>query len=241
MWDGAKITNNKRTASGDENGTVDILLGQFTMHGGEISNNEHRGVSVGSGGSDTTTIFTMKGGVIKNNSKTISQSGGGVYVAYETTFNMEGGEISNNGTADMPGSGIFTNTEIATGDWFVLNGPVTISNNTVAFLAWDGEVVGVKIGSNFSSNNTIATDLIGWDDNTATAFAGVWNGNQVIYGLQENGELVTIDEKVTTKFTPINCCIPNDLDVLEPEQYYYHPEFNYGINNSGVVVNNAGD
>ncbi|MCL2804901.1 MAG: hypothetical protein FWD26_03070 [Treponema sp.] len=119
---GAVIRGNKGT------GIVN-LLGDLTLAGGDIRDNENRGVN-------NSGTFVMQSGTIRNNKST--ESGGGVmnFMLSNCSFTMSGGTISNN-TAAKDGGGVFTRNN------FTMSGG-TISNNTATE---DGG--GVSFGNNF--------------------------------------------------------------------------------------------
>ena len=114
MNDNSTISGN--TATGDGGGVYVASNGEFTMSGGEISNNDARGnkttgidagTSGGGGvyvfrdpgaGDDAQGIFTMNGGTITNNTASVSKKGNGVFLSPDGTFRMSGGAkvVANN-------------------------------------------------------------------------------------------------------------------------------------------------
>jgi hypothetical protein len=226
MWEGAKITNNTMFYEDQETGSSTIasnVMGgsgvvdientaTFIMHGGEISHNDYRGVKVSG-----TSTFIMKGGRIINNGNSgysfngtyTYPRGGGVYGGSSAKFHMEGGEISGNGNTDTPGSGIWMSVKAATTDNFVLNGPVTIQNNTM--LLSKTVDYGVKIGSQFSATSPIEVDLgsskssLAGSTINATGFITEWPANKVLFYALDEESPITINEAVTAQFNPAKC------------------------------------
>jgi hypothetical protein len=261
MYEGAKITNNTLYVSAHENtntinnvysGSVAAVsltsLSTFTMYGGEISNTNYRGVYI-TGSTNALGTFIMKGGVIKNNgnsfitnttnNQTFYPLGGGVLKDLAGIFYMEGGEISGNGVAGMPGSGIMIfNNKSAIPEGFVLNGAVTIADNTIGLRSNSGSTTNVVaqavIGSAFSSTaSTIAVDLCANTSGTAANFDNYWKGRPLLIPLNETNPIV-IGSNLAALFTPVRCylALSNALPVS-------FSELAYGIDSSGVVVNNA--
>ncbi|GHV69797.1 hypothetical protein AGMMS49928_13900 [Spirochaetia bacterium] len=112
MNTGSKIIGNTNSAS---HGGGILVIGTFTMDGGEISGNTNSTSSDGSasrgGGVFVIGTFTMNGGEISGNinssftSSYSSQSyGGGVGVYVGGTFTMNGGEISGNTNSSFTSS-----------------------------------------------------------------------------------------------------------------------------------------
>jgi hypothetical protein len=179
------------------------------------------------------------GGVIKNNGKSFITYtttnaitfplGAGVYIPYGNgKFTMEGGEISNNGNTGAPGSGIFVDGNVDDHDILVLNGPVTISNNTIAFLSgWD-EYSAVKIGPRFSSDNNFAIDLCVMEGGATNDFITEWKDKQVIQALDNT---VTIDAVLAAKFTAIKYYFTPTV----PPSAESFPEFKGAITSDGIV------
>jgi hypothetical protein len=227
MWEGAKITNN--TVSAATGGVVYIMYNTFTMHGGEISDNDHRAVYLyevyGVSGNPSVS-FTMKGGVIKNNGpkKGAGIMGAGVSINVGAKFAMEGGEISGNGSGDLPG--VYFNG--MSDDTISLNGAVTITD-TVCI---DGYVDGstphygsLLIGKNFSSAAAIPVSLMGYFD-----FGNPWAPGAQILKAQEN---VSIDSALAAIFTPVKCYTMtyDNLGTLQ-----HNASLHYGIDSSGVLI-----
>jgi len=121
MEDGVVITDNENTSSPGGGGVR--VYGDFTMRGGEISNNTATSDSwIGGGGVfiNIGGVFEMIDGYISDN--TADNAGGGVLVGRDSMFIMRGGEISgntsneggagvlNHGTFDMYGGSIYDNT-----------------------------------------------------------------------------------------------------------------------------------
>jgi hypothetical protein len=245
MWDGA-ITQNKQFAGYDNmNDVAQQIYGgfgvlsiegtaTFTMYGGEISNNDYRGVSLGG-----TATFVMKGGRIINNGKSpypwnsqnVYPQGGGVYSLAGSNFYMEGGEISDNGDFGTPGSGIYKRSSSDTVN-FILNGPVTIKNNTIMFshtsmdIAW--------FGSKFFTNDPIYIDLVCLGMRQLfTTFEDVWDSNKLLfYALDEDNDTITIDSSLINKFSVAKCFFanPSSRDFTE------FPELSATINADSSVT-----
>ena len=137
---GAKIINNK--ALGGGGGAIISRHSTLTINDCEISGNEAR-----NGGAilfgDLEGILTMNGGIIKNNTATVS-FGGGIYVAGANMI-MTGGEISDN-YSQTYGGGIVV-APVANYDnlsTLTMNGG-TIKNNTA-----DADGGGIYILKNHS-------------------------------------------------------------------------------------------
>jgi len=97
VYDSGTFTMNGGTISGNKESGVYVLAGgTFTMNGGTISGNKENGVYILSG------TFTMRGGTISGN---ISDYGGGVYVATDSTFVKTGGIITADNRAKVGGGG----------------------------------------------------------------------------------------------------------------------------------------
>jgi hypothetical protein len=236
MWDGAKITNNNLALS--ESSTNNSPLGGstytgriaavvildssvFTMHGGEISNTNYRGVGVIGNSNPIKAKFIMKGGVIKNNANqgftynniTYYGQGGGVFLDSGTEFQMLGGEIAGNGVNTAPGSGILVNNQfVFSGDSeeyppVFLNGAVSIQGNSIAFRVTTGASSGVIIGPDFSiGDNIINVDL--WATNSSavnkTSFiTNYCTGKQVLYAADSDGDFVNFNNSnLAAQFVP---------------------------------------
>jgi hypothetical protein len=183
----------------------------------------------------------MKGGVIKNNGKSYQTNtstnaqtyplGGGVYIGDYAAFTMEGGEISNNGVANQPCSGIFIIAS-NTVDTFILNGPITIKDNAIGSRSATTFLTTlINIGSGFSSNNPIALDLCAI--NSTSTFSNFWDNHQLLNALDEGDNTISINSSHAGIFTPVNCYVtPRYPPVVRLDE-------SYGINGSGVVVNLA--
>jgi hypothetical protein len=191
----------------------------------------------------------MKGGVIKNNGKSFITNtsnnqivyplGAGVFASNQyTVFRMEGGEISDNGIADIPGSGILIVGSKNSGrDMFILNGKVTIRDNPIGFRANTSDYFFSypAIGSAFSSTTpTIAVDLYGVTNATEDNFADHWKGRQFLNALDEGDNTITIDDALAGIFTPVKCGIAPTNPVGA-----YFPNLSYKINGAGVVVDTS--
>jgi len=102
MNEGAIITECSASLSA---GGIYLRDSDFTMNGGEISDNHQATTYSGGGGGVcmTNSTFTMNDGKITNNS---SVWGGGVAVGLESTFTMNGGEISYNESTEAHGGGV---------------------------------------------------------------------------------------------------------------------------------------
>jgi hypothetical protein len=260
MWDGAKITNNNLLVSqtskssdytdvrygsiaavviGDTSTTNSSAL-QFTMHGGEISNTNYRGVAL-KGIATLQCTFTMKNGLITNNgtvalSGTTYPYGGGVFFqGGYINFYMEGGEISNNGCDGNPGSGIFTNGTTANTS-FVLNGPVVIKNNSLAFRAVETLYTGIAMGPNFSTtSDPFVIDLC----NTGTTLnrnnlISNWTGKQLLLAQNSGGQAITFDSNaLAEQFVLTNYFKAATSGTGLPEKY---SDISGSISQYGVVT-----
>jgi hypothetical protein len=247
MWDGAVITNNDLmhnyllnnsgvagwiSASVVAAVVVNDSTATFTMHGGEISYTNYRGVYIASG------TFFMKGGRIINNGKSpypyngkdFYPRGGGVYNGLTSTFHMEGGEISGNGNAGTPGSGIWSTSDGVSTDNFLLNGPVTIQNNTIMVNHNIG--YGIKIGSGFSTENVINIDLCYLGSSlTPSNYITYWPATKfLLYALNEADKTITIAD-VVGRFVPFKC-----FSVLSSTSATEYPTLSATINNDSSVT-----
>jgi hypothetical protein len=251
MWEGAVITNNSLLYYERENIAtvaewIKLLSGQvaavkvaktstFTMHGGEISNTNYRGVFL----ADTAT-FVMKGGRIINNGNSGYSyddilhypRGGGVCNTINATFHMEGGEISGNGNAGMPGpgSGIYSTSKATTTDNFLLNGPVTIQNNTI--MVNHNLEYGIKIGSGFSTEGVIEIDLCYMGSALTSAnYITKWPPTKfLLYALDEGAETIAI-ASVKEQFVPVKCfSMATGLSVQD------YPTLSATMNSDGSVT-----
>jgi uncharacterized protein (AIM24 family) len=136
---GGEISDND--ANNGSGGGVVVHDGSFTMTGGEISDNNANsggGVVVHDGS------FMMTGGEISGN--TATDSGGGVW-GYGGSFTMEGGEISDNNVNNGSGGGVYINNNFS----FTMTGG-KISGNTASY----GGGVIVYEGSFTMSNSEIS-------------------------------------------------------------------------------------
>jgi hypothetical protein len=147
---------------------------------------------------------------------------------------MEGGEISDNGVANQPGSGILMLAYLGTK--LILNGPVTITNNSIGFIAYksDGYEMGSvpAIGSYFNSSGVIAVDLIvytGLED-----FTTQWLGSQFLTSIEDDP--VTITKDIAKKFAVTNYYAMTNTDPPVRKE-----DISYGIDDSGVIVDLAGE
>jgi hypothetical protein len=272
MWDGAKITNNNLLkaetifsshhtgGTGVQYGTIAaVVIGDastltsgvlnFTMHGGEISNTNYRGVFLyrpASGSLKCT--FVMEGGVIKNNGKTgligsgtpTYPYGGGIFImGVRTVFRMESGEISDNG--NTVGSGIFVDGNI-TLDSIVLNGPVVIENNSLAFRTAETIYSGLKIGPNFSTEKSLNIELC--NDSSEVDSAAIrtnliawWTGKQLLTALNSNDQTIAFDNSaLAAKFSLTKYFfVPksNNVVSLYPVEYL---DISGSIDQYGVVT-----
>jgi hypothetical protein len=241
MRDGAKITDNTLSYTDptdtlanhtaihlQASGSAVIVgtNGAFTMHGGEISNTNHRGVYVNTNGQ-----FTMKGGVIKNNGNAglkYSSSdvytypiGAGVYIStWQKPFIMEGGEISGNGNSSSPASGIYNTC--------TLNGEVTIKDNAIASSY-------IYIGNKFSSTTSaIAYDVCYmYSPATQEDVASAYTGFKVLTALEEENPMV-IDATLAEKFTPLK--FYKAYQTVQDTEYFPGLDGKYFFNDSGEIT-----
>ncbi|MBR0383961.1 MAG: hypothetical protein IJH61_04680, partial [Eubacteriaceae bacterium] len=116
-------------SEGNGGGVYVFKQGEFTMKGGTIQNNS----AIGNGGGvflyDSTSAFTMDGGMIGSEDPTKGNRasyGGGVYnSSSNVTFTMNGGSISNNSATsrDYGGGGVYSNGP------FIMKNKAVIQNN----------------------------------------------------------------------------------------------------------------
>jgi hypothetical protein len=127
----------------------------FRMLNGKISDNQYRGVLTRSG------AFAMEGGEISGNGTERNLVGAGIAVTGSSSFTMTGGQIINNGSSGAA-SGIYAGERYAA---VTLNGPVTISGNSVNVWAYSAATFGpITLGPNFvnkSSPIPIVVDVTG--------------------------------------------------------------------------------
>jgi predicted outer membrane repeat protein len=170
---GALVKDNHASGIVLENGS------HFTMTGGEISGNEVNdgGSFYGYGGGvlmkGANSVFTMDGGVIKEN-KAVASSltitfylGGGVAIIDGGTFTMIGGSISEN-KAGHSGGGVYMEGD---GGTFIMTGG-SISENGMDSGGFGGGVYAEGDGVSFTLDGGVITG------NKAAYGAGVWIGGE---------------------------------------------------------------
>lgn len=152
LYDDVTIEGLKCT-SGKSGGIIYMERGTVNMYGGTLSNSALSGSSARGGAvylNDTSSIFNMSGGVIKDASS--QDGGGGVYVAHGT-FNMSGGTITGN-TSSANGGGVYVN-----GGTFTMSGGTIEKNNSTS---GGGGVYVTGAGSKFTmSGGTITGNTSG--------------------------------------------------------------------------------
>jgi len=174
---------------------VEIHLGNFIMHDGEISNNYYNGVMSGN------STFTMNNGKITNNRSGVSISNGGTFMMYNgqisgnqdsgvivhpssnnASFTMIGGVISGN-TASWNGGGVSISNGI-----FTMNGG-TITGNSgggVYVTNYNDEVIFTMNGGTITGNSGGGVYVDGsYDEDNNTFFTmngGTISGNIADYG-----------------------------------------------------------
>jgi hypothetical protein len=187
MLDGLISDNTVTGSGGGVNNGETIVVGNFSMSGGEISGNSAEkgggvynffhslfsltgnGVISGNtaemgGGVCMDSDFNMKGGVISGNKA--SGNGGGVYVG-NGVFNVTGGKISEN-TATDNGGGIWIDMEKLE-QLFVSNG-ATFSNN-YASAAYDRD----------TAHDNVYNSQIGNKVTWSTPFSQGYNNYDISY------------------------------------------------------------
>jgi hypothetical protein len=167
VMEGGEICNNSNYSSGDFHASVRLTGAcAFRMEGGKFSGNS-RGVAI----SSTTSVFTMTGGEISGNGLNIGRPGAAVDVG--GSFIMTGGKIINNGSPGIPAGGIYQGERNAT---VTLNGPVTISGNSVNVWVYSQYYVGnITIGESFAndSDGPIVVDVTGRSGATYGTLANI--------------------------------------------------------------------
>ena len=149
--EGAKIAGN--TASNAGGGVFVNENGNFTMSGGEISDNITGGISGGGGVYvNRSGNFTMTGGNIYGNRTTSNYKGGGVSV--DGNFTMSGGEITGNtgsewGLDGCAGGGVV----VGQGATFRMNGGEIYGNIATAY---NGGGVAVREGTFIMTDGIIS-------------------------------------------------------------------------------------
>jgi len=153
MSDNAVISGNTAPQGG---GVHVWITGEFTMAGGEISENTATGVNLGGGGVfvDNST-FTMSGGEISGN--TAIWGSGGVLVRDSGAFTMSGGTISDN-TTTWAGGGVAVEDSSSTAD---ISGTAQIINNHAG---QDGGGIWIAVADR--GNLTVANTVV-FSGNTA--------------------------------------------------------------------------
>ena len=125
-----EINNNTAAIFGGGINVFGTIVEQTALriYGGTLSDNSIRNFGGGVGVQSTINELTMTGGLITQNSATIStgsNQGGGLYINAGNTFNMSGGLIFNNKAGS--GGGIFLNNSALN-----LNGTAEVSTNEAA-------------------------------------------------------------------------------------------------------------
>jgi uncharacterized repeat protein (TIGR02543 family) len=176
------ISGNTTVTSGlGTTGAGVFNLGDFTMNGGEISNN--KAYSYG-GGVDNTGTFTMNGGTISDN---IAEGGlglgGGIFTYNYYTVIINGGEISNN-TAGTDGGGIYAGRY----NDLTISKNVVFSNNKASAI----HLLTPDDTTNYAiyQQNILATS---WSDSLATGF----NNYDINYTEGVEYKLVTFNNNYT--------------------------------------------
>lgn len=172
------------TAVSWDTGAAAYALSSFTMGdtGATISGN----TAVTSGGGVYVTgncVFSMKAGLIDNNTAT-NGSGGGVYVFYQDTillssgnFTLSGGTISNNkalGNEHSKGGGIAFASELVLSDNFII--PATLKGGTIGSGNQASMGGGIGIVNN-SANNSVTLSVSGTKITENEAIALGTSGN----------------------------------------------------------------
>ena len=182
---GATICNNAKT---DGNaGAIKAYAGaQITFNSGEIYGNsayKHGGAFQIFGGDSTdyaTTVFTMNGGIIRNNKA--NGVGGGVAVSNYSQFIMNGGSIIENATTESQkrGGGVgFADANTA----------MSISGNAVI----SGNVAGINANNLYIGDNDcnkLSVETMGSNANVGVTMSspGVFSSGGASYAAQFNSD-----------------------------------------------------
>ena len=211
------IGNTNGTFAGSTGGGVNVDVGRFIMHGGEISGN-----TAGQGGgirAAGTNAFVMHGGTISGN--TARATGGGVHTWLGTaTFTMHSGAIYGN-TSEGNGGGVFSdapfrmiggvvydNTALGNGGGvFVAGAEFRMDSGTIYGNTASGNGGGVFNEGNFRIYNGLVHGNNGANENTANYGAALYNLGIVNHGTF-NG--------AGTVFTPFGHLFTTD-DTIEVE------------------------
>jgi hypothetical protein len=217
MFEGARIADNKMYLAASTTGisssnvaaiasgavgavTVNAASastgGTFTMHGGEISGTNFRGVAIVSS-SSYPAAFYMEGGTITGNGKAeiiatnangpFYALGGGLYLKSVKTGSITGGAITHNGKqSEALASGLCVSSSEV-----VLNGTIDFTGNAY-FVALTAKEVntGLPLGSSFQNGGSGPILLEGGPNGAAAAVDKVANysdGATILPSAEENG------------------------------------------------------
>ena len=175
MEESSVICNNKTIGVYNTSAYASSIKGDFTMKGGEIYDNEERGVSNNSGD------FIMYDGKIYNNNGGVSNSGTN-YIGASSNFTMEGGEIYANVTSDNNGGGGVYSSGV-----FVMNDGKIYNNKYIANTEPYSNISGGG-GINNSNKFTMNGGKI-YGNYSDTHGGGVYNWNYGTSFIMNDGEI----------------------------------------------------